>query len=80
MRPEQDKSRHPTPGLLVDRLEDDYQDAVVRGAADAARQHGARVICFAGGVLCSPERFATQRNVIHQLAGRENVDGLTASP
>jgi hypothetical protein len=60
----------------VDWLEDDYQKAVLCGAADAARRHEANLICFAGGVLCSPERFATQRNVIYELAGPESVDGL----
>jgi DNA-binding LacI/PurR family transcriptional regulator/signal transduction histidine kinase len=65
-----------TLGLLVDWLEDNYQNAVVSGVADAARELGVNLICFAGGVLRSPHRFAAQRNVVYDLAGAENVDGL----
>jgi DNA-binding LacI/PurR family transcriptional regulator/signal transduction histidine kinase len=66
----------PTVGLLVDWLEDDYQNAVVAGVADGARALGVNLVCFAGGVLGSPHRAATQRNVVYELAGAANVDGL----
>ncbi|MFC1643050.1 substrate-binding domain-containing protein, partial [Myxococcota bacterium] len=69
-------SRRPTLGLLVDWLEDEYQNAVLCGVADAARDEGAHLVCFTGGELASPHRFSAQRNSIYQLAGPENVDGL----
>src|SRR6476661_1390122 len=71
------RSRRWTLALLVDWLEDDYQNTVVSGVADAARELGENLICFAGGVLRSPHRFAAQRNAAYDLAGAESVDGLT---
>src|SRR5258708_17978826 len=71
--------RHEGPrtlALLVDWLEDDYQNTVVSGVADAARELGVNLICVAGGVLRSPHRFAAQRNAVYDLAGAESVDGL----
>jgi DNA-binding LacI/PurR family transcriptional regulator/signal transduction histidine kinase len=65
-----------TLGLLVDWLEDDYQNAVLCGVLDAARDHDANVVCYAGGVLASPTRFGLQRNSIYDLPGPEIVDGL----
>lgn len=63
-------------GLFVDWLEDDYQTAVLCGVADAARQQDANVICFAGGGLDSPDRFAFRRNRTFELATAENIDAL----
>ena len=40
-----------TLGLLVDWLEDGYQNSVLTGVADAARRADVNLICFAGGVL-----------------------------
>lgn len=65
-----------TLALLVDWLEDEYQNEVVSGVADAARELGANLVCFAGGVLRSPHRFGAQRNAVYDLAGPENADGL----
>lgn len=63
-------------GLFVDWLEDDYQTAVLCGVADAARQQDANVICFAGGGLDSPDRFAFRRNRTFDLATAQNIDAL----
>jgi diguanylate cyclase (GGDEF)-like protein len=65
-----------TLGVLVDWLEDDYQNSVLSGIADAATEHDANLVCFAGGVLEAHERFGIQRNVIYDLAGPDNVDGI----
>jgi DNA-binding LacI/PurR family transcriptional regulator/signal transduction histidine kinase len=65
-----------TIGLLVDYLENDYETAVLCGAGDAAREQDTNLVCFTGGVLDSPFRFGMQRNVIYELAGPDNVDGL----
>ncbi len=70
------QGRPRTLALLVDWLEDDYQNTVISGVADAARELGVNLICFAGGVLHAPLRFAAQRNVAYDLVGTENVDGL----
>ena len=68
--------RRPTLGLFVDWLEDDYQTAVLCGVADAARQQDANVLCFAGGGLDSPDRFAFRRNRTFDLATANNIDAL----
>jgi len=65
-----------TIGVLIDRLEDYYQNTVLWAVEDAAAKKGFNVICFTGGVLHSPERSAVQRNVIYDLAHSTNVDGL----
>ena len=65
-----------TIGLLVDWLEDRYQNTVVRGVADAAEEHDVNLICFTGGVLKSPQRFGVQRNRIFDLVDSECVDAL----
>jgi DNA-binding LacI/PurR family transcriptional regulator/signal transduction histidine kinase len=70
------RKRPLTLALLVDWLEDDYQNEVVSGVADAARKLGVNLICFAGGVLRSPHRYAAQRNAVYELAGPENVDAV----
>jgi diguanylate cyclase (GGDEF)-like protein len=69
-------SDRPTLGLLVDSLEEAYQNAVLAGVAAAAVEHDANLLCFAGGVLRSPHRFGAQRNAIYEIAGPENIDGL----
>lgn len=69
-------NRRPTFGLLVDWLEDEYQNNVLSGVEETARKHGANLLCFAGGVLGSPVRFAARRNYVYEFAGAHNVDGL----
>ncbi len=65
-----------TLGLLVDWLEDEYQNKVLSGVDDAARQRGAQLLCFTGGILASPYRFGERRNFIYDLAGPESLDGV----
>lgn len=67
---------HVVLGLLTDALDASYQSAVLRGAAEAAREHGAGLRCFAAGVLHSPLPASSQRNVLLDMVGSHNVDGL----
>jgi DNA-binding LacI/PurR family transcriptional regulator len=69
-------ARGPTIGLLVDCLEDSYQWSVLRGAMEAASNHGARLLCFAGGVLQAPRGEGGERNGVFELAGPKSVDAL----
>lgn len=64
--------------LLVDRLDDEYQIAVVRGALSAARDIGVSILCVAGGRVrdATPERAA--RNVAFDLVNAETVSGVIA--
>jgi len=67
---------HVVLGLLTDALDASYQSAVLRGAAEAAREHGAGLLCFAAGVLNSTLPSSSQRNALLDLVGSHNVDGL----
>jgi DNA-binding LacI/PurR family transcriptional regulator/serine phosphatase RsbU (regulator of sigma subunit) len=62
--------------MLVDWLEDEYQNQVLAGADDAARDQGMNLICFPGGVLDSKQRFGQHRNFIYELATPRSVDAL----
>lgn len=66
----------PTIGLLVDWLEDRYQNTVISGVMDSAKDHDVNLICFAGGGIDSPQRFGKQRNRIFNLVGQSCVDAL----
>ena len=66
----------PAIGLLTHGAGDPNSQAVWEGVQSAAREHGAHVICFPGKPLCSPHGFEAQANIIYELAGPENVDGL----
>jgi DNA-binding LacI/PurR family transcriptional regulator len=68
--------RTPTVGFLVDQLESSYQWSILRGALDAARDRGARILCFAGGVLGATGRDGARRDGLFELVGPANVDGL----
>ena len=65
-----------TIGLLTHGAGDPNSQAVWAGVQSAAREHGANVICFPGKPLRSPHGFEAQANIIYDLAGPENVDGL----
>ena len=71
-----ERSRRPTLGVLVDWLEDDYQNAVLSGVLAATRVAHLSTICFTGGVLGSPARFGARRNGVYELANTSTVDGL----
>ncbi len=65
-----------TIGLLTHGAGDPNSQAVWDGVQGAAREHDANVVCFPGKTLCSPHGFEAQSNVIYDLVGPENVDGL----
>jgi len=75
-RAPQPLARAPTFGVLVDWLEDEYQNAVVGGVVEAARESGVNLVCFVGAPLHSPFRFGEQRNAVYDLARSEGIDGL----
>lgn len=64
--------RGPTVGFLVDWLQDSYQWSILGGALDAARDRGANLLCFAGGILGEP----SGRDRIFEMVSQENVDAL----
>ena len=68
--------RAPMVGVLVDWLESEYQEAVVGGVVETARERGVDLVFLLGAVLNAPSRFGQQRNVVYDLAKSEGIDGL----
>ncbi|MEO8981043.1 MAG: substrate-binding domain-containing protein [Polyangiaceae bacterium] len=65
-----------TIGFLVDRVDVAYQNQILDGARDAARDGRVQLLCFSGGILGSDARGGSRRNASFDLANAENVDGL----
>lgn len=78
MHPPSRRSNAPakTIGFLVDWIDGAYQNQILDGARDAARDHRIQLLCFAGGMLNSELRGGARRNSIYDLVGPETVDGL----
>ncbi len=64
--------RGPTVGILVAWLDDSYHGSILGGALDAARDRGANLLCFAGGIVGAEGR----RDRVFELISPENVDAL----
>lgn len=69
-------SRQPTIGLLVSSLFDPYQEAILRGARQAALRGGVRLLCFAGAPLGSSSAELEARTAVFKLATAAAVDAL----
>ena len=65
-----------TIGFLVDWIDGAYQNQILDGVRDAARDRRIQLLCFAGGVLNSELRGGSRRNATFDLVNAENVDGL----
>ncbi len=72
----QNPKTRPTIGVLADRFDERYQVAVLEGIADAAAERDANLFCLLGRSIHSPYGFESQSNVLYDLVGAENVDGL----
>lgn len=64
--------------LLIDRLDDEYQVAVIRGALSAARDLGVSVLCVAGGRVHDPAPDRAARNAAFEVVNAETVSGVVA--
>ncbi|MBN1699022.1 MAG: EAL domain-containing protein [Spirochaetales bacterium] len=65
-----------TIALLLVSFFDDYQYAIFTGVRRYVEMAGVRLVCFVGNSLDSPHFYRKQRNVIYELVGPENVDGI----
>jgi DNA-binding LacI/PurR family transcriptional regulator/GAF domain-containing protein len=70
------KHGRPTIGLLIGEDTDSVSWNVWQGVNDVAQERDANLICFVGGSLQTPIPFETNANVLYDLVGPENVDGL----
>ena len=65
-----------TLGLLVDWFKDPYQNAVFSAIARACVENDVNLLCATGGNLDPNDLFWAQRNILYELIGPHNVDGL----
>ncbi|HTV25348.1 MAG TPA: substrate-binding domain-containing protein [Polyangiaceae bacterium] len=63
-------------GVLVDTLDQDYQQQIVLGIDAEARSLDLDVTCFAGGVLDAPEPVHQQANGAYALCSEQRIDAL----
>lgn len=66
----------PCIGVLVDRLEDEYQNQIFRGIHAAALERDASVFLLCGGILDAPYQPGRERNFIYDLVSPAALDGL----
>jgi DNA-binding LacI/PurR family transcriptional regulator/signal transduction histidine kinase len=66
----------PTIGVLAVWFGDLYEVQIVSGLLEAARQYDVNVLCLTAGDLHSPNPLFARRNVLFDLVGPDNVDGL----
>lgn len=67
-------NRRPTIGLLTLEIGIPNSYSLWSGVDDAAKEHGANLICFPGNALKHP--FGDQANILFNLVCSQNVDGL----
>jgi DNA-binding LacI/PurR family transcriptional regulator/anti-anti-sigma regulatory factor len=66
----------PNIGLLTRPLGSRLRALRWLGVADAAKERGANLICYPGGILHDPKGFGAQANVLYDLVDVEHLDGL----
>lgn len=70
------RQKRPTLGLFVNNLTAGYQNALLQGVEELARERDVNVLCFVGGELRSAGQPADPGNVLYDLLANDNVDGL----
>jgi DNA-binding LacI/PurR family transcriptional regulator/signal transduction histidine kinase len=70
------RKARPTIGLIIDRLDNQYQTGLWSGIAALAQEQRANLVCFLGKTLRSPYEFEAEGNLLYNLISQENVDGL----
>lgn len=71
------RSSHPvTIGMLTARLSGPTEINLWHGVADGAEERKVNLICFSGGMPRGPQQYEAQKNILFNIAGQPNVDGL----
>src|SRR6187399_1305557 len=65
-----------TIGVLTARLSGPTEINLWHGAADMASQQRINLIFFSGGIPHGSQPYETQKNILFNIAGQQNVDGL----
>ncbi len=71
-----DTGERPTIGLFTYSITDTIGEAVWLGMEDVAREHDVNLICCYGGNLRDFTGMTTPANVLYDLVGAEQLDGL----
>jgi signal transduction histidine kinase/DNA-binding LacI/PurR family transcriptional regulator/AraC-like DNA-binding protein len=69
-------SRPVTIGMLTARLNGPTEINLWHGVADRAVERNVNLICFSGGIPRWPQQYEAQKNILFNIAGQPNVDGL----
>jgi putative nucleotidyltransferase with HDIG domain len=62
--------------LITDWIDDQYQLDILNGINDLAKERDVNLLCFEGGALNAKNSWEARGNIVYELAGSENVDGL----
>jgi signal transduction histidine kinase/DNA-binding LacI/PurR family transcriptional regulator/AraC-like DNA-binding protein len=65
-----------TIGMLTARLNGPTEINLWHGVADRAVERNVNLICFSGGIPRWPQQYESQKNILFNIAGKPNVDGL----
>src|SRR5271157_826527 len=78
--PRSSSASHPSPlltiGMLTARLNGPTEINLWHGVADRASERNVNLICFSGGIPHWQQQYEFQKNILFNIAGQPNVDGL----
>ncbi|MBN2394571.1 MAG: substrate-binding domain-containing protein, partial [Anaerolineae bacterium] len=73
------RQKRPTLGLFIDTAVSGYQNALLQGADDLARERDVNLLCFVGGSLHPAGQSSDPSNVLYDLWSEGEIDGLIIS-
>ncbi len=79
MRDVERQKMRQTIAFLTHTVSDSYGALLWTGAMDAAKKADVNLICYSGWSWRSTRGFEAQANILYELVGPENVDGLVIS-
>jgi DNA-binding LacI/PurR family transcriptional regulator len=71
--------KRPTIGFIIDTIISGYQNALLQGADDLARERDVNLLCFVGGPLPQAGLSADPGNLLYDLLSKNEIDGLIIS-
>jgi signal transduction histidine kinase/DNA-binding LacI/PurR family transcriptional regulator/AraC-like DNA-binding protein len=69
-------SHRPDIGMLTAWLKGPTEINLWHGVADQAQARDVNLFCFSGGIPHWPVEYEAQKNILFDIAGKQNVDGL----
>src|SRR5438876_7873010 len=69
-------SHRPDIGMLTAWLKGPTEINLWHGVADQAQARDVNLFCFSGGIPHWPVEYEAQKNILFNIAGQPNVDGL----